>query len=47
MSEKSLEIFGLLNEEIDSRMDLLLNLSKDVSSSAVRFFLDENDIVNL
>ena len=38
MSEKSLEMYGMLNEEVDSRMDLLLNLSKDVSSSAVRFF---------
>ena len=36
MSEKSLEIFGLLNEEVDPRMELLLNLARDVSNAAVR-----------
>lgn len=45
MSEKSLEMYGMLNEEVDSRMDLLLNLSKDVSSSAVRLF--EKNVVYL
>ena len=37
MSEKSLEIFGLMNEEVDSRMESLLNLTRDVSNAAVRF----------
>ena len=39
MSEKSLEIFGLMNEEVDSRMESLLNLTRDVSNAAVRFVL--------
>ena len=37
MSEKSLEIFVLMNEEVDSRMESLLNLTRDVSNAAVRF----------
>ena len=36
MSEKSLEIFSMLNEEVDSRMESLLDLAKDVTSAAVR-----------
>ena len=36
VSEKSLEIFSLLNEEVDSRMESLLDLAKDVTSAAVR-----------
>ena len=39
MSEKSLEIFGLMNEEVDSRMESLHNLTRDVSNAAVRFVL--------
>ena len=36
MSEKSLEVFGLMNEEVDSKMESLLNLARDVSNAAVR-----------